>query len=140
MHELPVTESILEIALKHAESAGASRITDIYLVIGALSSIIDDSIQFYWDMLCQGTLAEGANLHFERLELVMQCTSCQHQFTPEAMEYVCPQCGGTGLEIIQGNEFYMDSIQVLSQEEEARVKQEEQSKTGTGSNEGVDQA
>lgn len=138
MHELPVTESILEIALKHAETAGAARITDIYLVIGALSSIIDDSIQFYWDMLCQGTPAEGANLHFERLELVMKCVSCQHQFTPEAMEYVCPQCGGTGLEIIQGNEFYMDSIQVVSEEEEASVRQEEQTEAGAMGDDGAE--
>ena len=47
MHELPVTESILEIALRHAQEAGARRITDLYLIIGQLSTIVDDSIQFY---------------------------------------------------------------------------------------------
>ena len=51
MHELPVTESVLEIALRHAKGAGAERITNIYLVIGQLSSIVDDSIQFYWDIV-----------------------------------------------------------------------------------------
>jgi hydrogenase nickel incorporation protein HypA/HybF len=113
MHELPVTESILQIALRHAEQAGAAQITDIYLVIGQLSTIIDESIRFYWDMLGEGTAAEGSKLHFERLELVMQCQACQHKFTPKDLEYVCPACEALELDIVQGNEFYMDSIQVI---------------------------
>ncbi len=31
MHELPVLQSILEIALRHAEKADAKRITDLHL-------------------------------------------------------------------------------------------------------------
>ena len=38
MHELAVTESILQIATRHAREAGASRITNLYLVIGQYSS------------------------------------------------------------------------------------------------------
>ena len=37
MHELTITESLLEIALRHAREAGATKITDLYLVIGQLS-------------------------------------------------------------------------------------------------------
>jgi hydrogenase nickel incorporation protein HypA/HybF len=50
MHELAVTEHILDIALKHAQNANALSVDEIYLVIGQLSSIVDDSIQFYWDI------------------------------------------------------------------------------------------
>jgi|GEM_PF-5568018 len=51
MHELSVTESVLEIACRHAGKAQAKRVTDIYLVIGRLSSIVDDSVQFYWNLI-----------------------------------------------------------------------------------------
>ena len=51
MHELAVTENILNIALTHAEKSDAARITNLYLVIGQLSSVLDDSVQFYWDLL-----------------------------------------------------------------------------------------
>ncbi len=59
MHELAVTESILEIALRHSGEAGAQRITDLHLVIGELSTIIDESVQFYWDFVSEGTPADA---------------------------------------------------------------------------------
>ena len=48
MHELAVTQSILDIALRHAERVGAQRILSINLVIGELTGFVDDSIQFYF--------------------------------------------------------------------------------------------
>ena len=41
MHELPVVENILEIALQRAKEAGAKHITDLHLVVGPLSSVVD---------------------------------------------------------------------------------------------------
>jgi hydrogenase nickel incorporation protein HypA/HybF len=64
MHELSVTESILEIALRHASNANAKRITNLYMVKGQLASIVDDSVQFYWDIISKDSIAEGAVLHF----------------------------------------------------------------------------
>ena len=65
MHELPIAQSILDISLRHAQQAGATRVTDLHLVIGKFSYVVDDSIQFYWDMIAKDTIAEGARLHFE---------------------------------------------------------------------------
>ena len=73
MHELAVTESILDIAVKYAEQAGASRVSDLYLVIGRLSSIVDDSVQFYWDIVSQNTLCAGSRLHFQRVPAELLC-------------------------------------------------------------------
>ena len=62
MHELAVTESIRDIAIEHARRANARRVTHLHLVIGNLSSVVDDSVQFYWDAISQGTIYEGARL------------------------------------------------------------------------------
>jgi hydrogenase nickel incorporation protein HypA/HybF len=112
MHELAVTESILDIVLKHAGQAQACRITDIYLVLGDLSSIVDDSVMFYWDMLSEGTLAQGAELHFKRVKTEMKCQDCGTQYQPPEGDLSCPECSSRNVTIIAGEEFFIDSIEV----------------------------
>jgi hydrogenase nickel incorporation protein HypA/HybF len=86
MHELAITESILEITLRHADQAKATRVTDIHLVLGELASVVDDSVQFYWDMISADTLAQLR----------------------------CPDCEGGRVKVIAGEEFRLEAIEVDS--------------------------
>lgn len=112
MHELAVTENLLEIAIRHGKTAGAIRISNLYLVIGQLSSIIDDSVQFYWDIISKGTIADGAELHFHRKPVEIFCKECADQFTPSGDDFSCPNCGSTKIRVISGEEFYLEAIDV----------------------------
>ncbi len=112
MHELPVTENILEIALRHGAKARATRITDLYLVIGQLSSIVDDSIQFYWDIISAGTIAEGATLHFHRIPAKMHCMDCDHRYQLHEDRFACPQCDGERVRVVAGEEFFVEAIDI----------------------------
>ncbi len=112
MHELSVTQSLLEIAVRHAESAGAQRITDLYLVLGEYSSFVDEAVQYYWDIIAENTIAEGARLHFRRIPAEMRCLQCGELYHPAEAELACPQCGGGQAEIVAGEEFYLDSLDV----------------------------
>lgn len=112
MHELAVTESILNIAVQHAAAANAVRVTVINLVIGQLSSIVDDSIQFYWDMLSEGTLCAGAHLHFERRPARLHCLDCGQVYTLDGELTDCPACHSARLKVVAGEEFFLESIEV----------------------------
>ena len=112
MHELPVTESILEIALRHAEAAGATKVSDIHLIIGQLSSIVDDSVQFYWDIVSDGTIAKGAKLHFRRIPAQMLCRECELEYSPAEGSLLCPNCGGVDVQILSGDEFRVEAIEI----------------------------
>jgi hydrogenase nickel incorporation protein HypA/HybF len=124
MHELAVTESILEIALRHAREAGAGRIVDVRLVIGQWSSIVDDSVQFYWDIVSQGTPAEGARLHFRRVPIQLECLACRHPYAPAGDDLACPVCGDSRFKVIAGEEFYLEAIDVESDATSPIVAQE----------------
>lgn len=112
MHELSVTESVLEIACKHAEKAGAKKVTDIYLVIGQLSSIVDDSIEFYWQMIAKDTLCENARLHFKRIPAELVCLECSHQYFLTQELTPCPNCGSARIRVLTGDEFDLESIEI----------------------------
>jgi hydrogenase nickel incorporation protein HypA/HybF len=113
MHELPITESILNIALEAGREAKATRITAINLVLGDLTSYVDDSIQFYFDFLSKDTLAQGATLNFRREPAVATCQSCGHQFTvTPPLPPFCPACQAHTLQVKGGKEFYIETIEV----------------------------
>ncbi len=112
MHELAITESILEIALRHAESANASRINHLYLVVGQLSSVVDDSVQFYWDLIAKDTIAAEAQLHFRRIPARLECSLCEMQYAPGDEALACPYCGSIQVKVVAGEEFYLEAIDV----------------------------
>ncbi len=112
MHELAVTQSILDIALRHAQKAEAKRIVNINLVMGKLSSVVDDSVQFYWDMIAKDTIAAGAQLHFERIPTEMRCRACGHVFAPDDQTFECPKCQSAHVQITKGEELRVESIDI----------------------------
>lgn len=122
MHELAVTESILEIASSYAKKSKASRVTRINLVIGKLSSIVDDSVQFYWEPIAEGTICSGSTLSFKRLPAVLHCTICNQDYQIEEELTPCPICGGYQTTIVSGEEFFVDSIEIEIEQEAEDTK------------------
>ncbi len=113
MHELPVTQGILSAALETARRHRAERITDIFLVIGNLSSIVDDSVQFYFDILSRETIAAGATLHFQREKAIARCLTCKHEFEAQPpLSPQCPQCKNLTVRVSGGQKFFIESIEV----------------------------
>lgn len=112
MHELPITESLLDIAVRHGEKAGAERITQLNIVIGELSAIVDDSVQFYWDIVSRDTIAEGAELRFERVEGTLRCLACGHTFPLDRKDFACPSCGEKQVVAVGGDDFRLESIEI----------------------------
>ena len=113
MHEMAVTESILEIVLRHARAANARRVLSVTLVIGELTGFVDDSIQFYFDFMSKDTPAQDARLIFERIQPRARCQECGSSYTPpNSRLWTCPECGALGGEVIAGREFSVASIEI----------------------------
>lgn len=112
MHEFAVTEGLLEIVQTEARKAGAERVEEVHVAIGELSTFVDRSIEFYFSELSRGTLAEGAELFFERLEARAWCDLCDLEFHPESSFITCPKCHSPVFTISQGQELFVDSIEI----------------------------
>jgi hydrogenase nickel incorporation protein HypA/HybF len=115
MHELPITEEILKIVLKHAQINNVRQVMAIHLQIGKLSDLEDEWIQRYFDYLSKGTLAEGAKLKIERMPIMVQCRACSTAYEAEAPkigDLACPQCGQKDCSLLSGREYYIKDMEV----------------------------
>lgn len=112
MHELAITQNILGIAIAEAETAQASRITKIKLIIGELSGVVGECVQFYFDFLKKDSIAENATIDFETIPAELRCRNCQTSFKLENSNWVCPNCHSASLEITEGQNCFIESIEV----------------------------
>jgi hydrogenase nickel incorporation protein HypA/HybF len=115
MHELSVTESILNIVLKHAQTNGAEKVITIGLKIGEMSELVGECIQHYFDYLSKGTIAEGAVLEIERAPIIFACTECKNTFQvsfSHTKDFTCPECHGAKVTLVSGREFYIKDITI----------------------------
>ena len=121
MHEMPVTQGILNMALEHAQGR---RVTNIYLQAGQFSAVVPSSVEIFFGYLSKGTLAESAKLHFEMLPLEMTCQTCGQKADLAEWATERPQlimgraiakgcvCGSKNLRVSGGVSFGMVSIDV----------------------------
>ena len=112
MHELSITQSILSIALEKANEVQAGKVTKINLIIGELSGVVNECVEFYFDLLSKDTIAAEASLSFERTPNKLRCRNCATVFSPDNLDWACPNCHEAKVEIISGRECYVDSIEV----------------------------
>ena len=112
MHELSITESLLKTASDYVQKNKAKRVTALNLVIGELSGIIDESVQFYWDMISENSICEKSILHFDKRQAIMKCMTCDNEFSLDGELSPCPSCSSMDLKFISGNEFLLESIEI----------------------------
>ncbi|MGH2534859.1 MAG: hydrogenase maturation nickel metallochaperone HypA [Thermomicrobiales bacterium] len=112
MHELSVMAYLLERVEAHADRLGASKVLAINLVVGERSSIVDDSLLFYFDLLTPGTVADGAALNVRRTEMRCHCSRCDADFRPNGLGFRCPRCQTVGEVTDDGSEMLIESLEV----------------------------
>jgi len=112
MHELAITEGIMEAAVPEAEKQGAKKILEIRLKIGELSGVLPECIQEYFSIVSEGTIAEGAVLKVEKIPITIRCRSCGKESVLDRRKIRCPHCEASDIEIIGGREYYVDSLEV----------------------------
>ncbi|OHD67175.1 MAG: hydrogenase maturation nickel metallochaperone HypA [Spirochaetes bacterium RBG_16_49_21] len=114
MHELSIMNNILDIVLEHANKNNAQKVVRINLKIGDLSDIIPEWAQTYFDMLSKDTIADGATLAIEKVPVTVKCRSCGNlnTFTNKDWSFACAKCQSTDIEVIEGREFFITSIEI----------------------------
>ncbi len=112
MHEITPTQNLVNIALSQAQAQQAARVISVYIKRGQLSDITAESIRFYWDVLSEGTICEGAQLQFEEVPALITCDDCKHATVLEDELGPCPKCGSTRLQVSGGEDLQLAGIDI----------------------------
>lgn len=110
MHEYPIVLDLIKTVGEEAQKRNLHDISQISLVIGELSAVIDESVQMYFELLAENTVCEGAKLRFEHIPARLKCRECGREFD-HTKSFDCPECGGESRLIKgSGRDFYIKSI------------------------------
>ena len=112
MHELSLAGAIVDTIERHA---AGRRVTAVYLRVGHLRQVVPSSLAFYFEHVARGTLCEGARLEQELVPAVLRCGS-GHEWRLEELAFRCPVCAGPSTEVVSGEEFMVESIDVTDKE------------------------
>ena len=116
MHELPITNSIFQIVLRHAVANRVERVIAVDLEIGALSDLQAEWMQRYFDRLSRGTVVEGAALRTSRVPALFRCNACRQQFEVDSLldaDLCCAHCRSSAVSLVSGRAYRVKSMEAL---------------------------
>lgn len=112
MHELALTENIVEIVAEEARSRGFARVRVVRLEIGAMSHVEPAALRFCFDAVARGTIAEGAALDIIRRRGEGWCPDCERTVALDERFGPCPACGGRRVQMTSGDELRVHELEV----------------------------
>ena len=112
MHEMSIAMNVVEIATSQALQNEARKINSIALDIGSLAGVMIESLEFCFAAACKGTIADGAELQINKIASKGHCLDCTEEFPVETYLTACPACGGFKIDIVQGQELKIKTINV----------------------------
>jgi len=112
MHEFALTEDLLKLSREEARKAGIVRLDKIIVSIGDLSGISIDSIEFAFSFLREeDEITKEAELVVKRVPGRGRCTSCGKELELDRLYLYCPDCNTPTVEITEGRDFYVVSLE-----------------------------
>ena len=112
MHEMSIAQSLIEIIQEEMIAHGAESLKSVRLQVGQMSAVVPDSLSFCFEVVTDGTDLQGAELIMEVVPLKARCQACGRSFAVEAHVFVCPDCDGAKIDIIEGQELSIIEIEV----------------------------
>jgi hydrogenase nickel incorporation protein HypA/HybF len=109
VHEVAVAQRMVEIALRAADENGGGRVVAARLLLGTLTCVDPETLDFAFGIATRGTLAQGCRLEIVRIPARLRCSSCRSEHERELLE-PCPVCGAVGGEVLAGRELRLDTI------------------------------
>lgn len=113
MHEIAIASSLFEIIHQQVEKHDIEKIFEVHLKVGELAGVESMTLTACFEVLAEGTVADGARLVIEHIPLAGKCSECGAGFRIIRYEFRCPCCHGDNVETVQGKELYIEKLEAV---------------------------
>ena len=114
MHELALAQTLLEKAAQDLPSDQVERVTKVCVQLGPLAGVAADELAFGFTVAATGTPFAAAQLVIQPTPLIIYCPRCTtNQTLSETENLACPTCAFPTVQIVQGKELVLASIEFL---------------------------
>ena len=123
MHELSIVSSVVDSVTEALAAYPGAKVKEVRLRVGALSAVIEDSLQFCFGIATDDTPLAGSKLVV--MPVVMHCEACNQDVELKSLQsFRCPICGSPVDDLRQGRELEIDSIEIDEMEPDKIVQGE----------------
>ena len=113
MHEMSLCEGIRSVVEDQARAHDIKAIKTVRLEIGRFSGVEKPALEFAFDVVMRGSVAEGAKLVMIDLPGRAMCYDCVKEVEIEGRLDPCPECGNGRLMPVAGDEMRIKDLEVV---------------------------
>ena len=110
MHEMSIAVELLRQLESIAAERDIEQIEEITVQTGLMRQVVPDALEVAFQALAAGTIADGAAIVVEAVDIEAKCCSCDLTFVASIDNFLCPTCGQANVDIIKGNEIILSSL------------------------------
>ncbi len=112
MHELGIAQNIIEIVQDQTKDFSNRKIKNVFVRIGKLTNVLNDSLLFGYAALIQSTNLEGSKLNIETIPAKILCESCGNETEIDGLVFCCEKCKSTSVRLVNGMELTVSEIEI----------------------------
>jgi len=112
MHEYSVVQSLLDLCEENAKQNNCLVVSKVIVKIGVMSGVEPELLKTAFDTFKEKTICENAEFVMNIQEVVVSCGDCKNEAQLLERNYSCPKCGSQNLQIIDGEDAYLMSLEM----------------------------
>ena len=112
MHEMSICEGIRSVVEEQARAHNVERIARVRVELGRFSGVEKAALDFAFEVVMRGSVAEGAELVMIDLPGKAMCYDCMKEVEIDDRLAPCPECGGGKLMPNGGDEMRIKDLEV----------------------------
>ena len=127
MHEASIVADIVDGVLAELDRYDVTKVNAVNMVVGDLTQLGSEQMQFAYEVLTRGTILEGSVLNIEAEPVELRCRGCGYEGPAEMADFgdgphggipvlACPKCGGQ-VDVVKGNSCAVRTMDIETRED-----------------------